>query len=85
MVLGYVNTGRTGRGKHIVFDEQVDYIVICIAGVIGINVIGAIRSTHSDKNIVSFELGKQFCKLNKKNKTRAVHSWVAPPQNFKFN
>ena len=57
MVLGYVNTGRTGRGKHIVFDEQVDYIVICIAGVIGLNIIGAIRSTHSDKNIV---------KLNKK-------------------
>ena len=66
MVLGYVNTGRTGRGKHIVFDEQVDYIVICIAGVIGLNVIGTIRSTHSDKNIVSFELGNQLCKLNKK-------------------
>ena len=65
-MLGYVNTGRTGRGKHIVFDGQVDYIVICIAGIIGLNVIGAIGDTHTDKNIVRFELGKQFCKLNKK-------------------
>ena len=61
MVLGYVNTGRTGRGKHVVFDGQVDYIVV-----VGLNVIGAIKSTHSDKNIVSFELGNQLCKANKK-------------------
>ena len=74
MVLGYVNTGRTGRGKHIVFDGQVDYIVICIAGVVGINVIGARRrqwhvlETHTlIKTLSVLNLENSFATLTRAN------------------
>ena len=73
MVLGYVNTGRTGRGKHIVFDGQVDYIVVCIAGVVGLNVIIArkrqwrVLETHTlIKTLSVLNLENSFANLTKK-------------------